>query len=583
MSSAVAGKAGLSIQDLSATLAILANNGVKGSDAGTSVKTMLMRLMAPAEDAAEAMAGVGLSVRSFVNQDTGKMLPMIEVVGKLNEALGPLDEVAKKQVLAKIFGADAIRAALILGDVGVGGFEEIQKAMSSALSVGDKYKVLQSGLAGAAGTVLASLERMAVAISDAVSPSLLEAATYASGFASGLERLVASNKEMVAFLAQLSGGLIASGGALTGVGLAIQAVSYGLGGLSKAAYVVVAPLALIVSTGFSIAASFVGALASVVAYATGAVAAATATAAAWGLANVPLIAMVGVFVALGGIAAGVVAGLLSGAMELTEAFGNAMQPSIERAGEAFVEIKRIGVDAFGAIRDAIAGGDLEGAMQVAIAGLQAVFSVGSRAFLDSVDEWGVNLVNAFDFYISQIPFLRFLGKDKYTFSVFGDSTSSTTADTRADERFAAMDNRKADRETKASAAVDAFNAIIQGKRVSPSQDVPLPPGQSLPTPSGMAGGTPFDAVINDLRKHFTPFAGEQSQAGGMAIDLPPLVGLTPPPPPPPTESMGAIAGTFSSLNLGAVFGGTSAAERTAKATEEIAMNTRNMKFDTVTA
>jgi TP901 family phage tail tape measure protein len=582
MSSAVAGKAGLSIQDLSATLAILANNGVKGSDAGTSVKTMLMRLMAPAEDAAEAMAGVGLSVRSFVNQDTGKMLPMIEVVGKLNEALGPLDEVAKKQVLAKIFGADAIRAALILGDVGVGGFEEIQKAMSSALSVGDKYKVLQSGLAGAAGTVLASLERMAVAISDAVSPSLLEAATYASGFASGLERLVASNKEMVAFLAQLSGGLIASGGALTGVGLAIQAVSYGLGGLSKAAYVVVAPLALIVSTGFSIAASFVGALASVVAYATGAVAAATATAAAWGLANVPLIAMVGVFVALGGIAAGVVAGLLSGAMELTEAFGNAMQPSIERAGEAFVEIKRIGVDAFGAIRDAIAGGDLEGAMQVAIAGLQAVFSVGSRAFLDSVDEWGVNLVNAFDFYISQIPFLRFLGKDKYTFSVFGDSTQGTTADTRADERFAAMDARKIDRDTKATAAVGAFNAIIQGNRKSPVQDVPLPPSQSLQSPAGMGGGTPLDAVISDLRKHFTPFAGEQSQTGGVTIDLPPLVGLTPPPPP-PTESMGAIAGTFSSLNLGATFGGSSAAERTAKATEEIAMNTRNMKFDTVTA
>lgn len=583
MSSAVAGKAGLSIQDLSATLAILANNGVKGSDAGTSVKTMLMRLMAPAEDAAEAMASVGLSVRSFVNEDTGKMLPMVDVIGKLNEAIRPLDEVAKKQILAKVFGADAIRAALILGDVGVGGFQDIEKAMSSALNVGDKYKVLQSGLAGAAGTVLASLERMAIAISDAVSPSLLEAATYASGFASGLERLVASSKEMVAFLAQLSGGLIASGGALTGVGLAIQAVSYGLGGLTKAAYVVVAPLALIVSTAFSIAASFVGALASVVAYATGAVAAATATAAAWGLANVPLVAMVGVFVALGGIAAGVVAGLLSGAMELTEAFGNAMQPSIERAGEAFVEIKQIGVDAFGAIKDAIAGGDLEGAMQVAIAGLQAVFSVGSRAFLDSVDEWGVNLVNAFDFYISQIPFLRFLGKDKYTFSVLGDSTSSTTADTRADERFAAMDTRKAKRDTKASGAVDAFNAIIQGKRVPPSQDVPLPPGQSSPTPSGMAGGTPFDAVVSDLRKHFSPFAGEMSSGSGVSIELPPLVAMTPPPPPPPPESMGAIAGTFSSLNLGATFGGSSAAERTAKATEEIAMNTRNMKFDTVTA
>jgi hypothetical protein len=40
--------------------------------------------------------------------------------------------------------------------------------------------------------------------------------------------------------------------------------------------------------------------------------------------------------------------------------------------------------------------------------------------------------------------------------------------------------------------------------------------------------------------------------------------------------MGAIAGTFSSLNLGAAFGGTSLAERTAKAAEETAKNTRRI-------
>jgi hypothetical protein len=42
------------------------------------------------------------------------------------------------------------------------------------------------------------------------------------------------------------------------------------------------------------------------------------------------------------------------------------------------------------------------------------------------------------------------------------------------------------------------------------------------------------------------------------------------------QSMGAVAGTFSSLNLGSVFGGSSLAERTAKAAEETAKNTRKI-------
>ena len=48
-------------------------------------------------------------------------------------------------------------------------------------------------------------------------------------------------------------------------------------------------------------------------------------------------------------------------------------------------------------------------------------------------------------------------------------------------------------------------------------------------------------------------------------------------------SMGQIAGTFSSLNLGQAFGGTSLAERTARAAEETARNTRDMKADRVAA
>jgi TP901 family phage tail tape measure protein len=242
MSSAVAGKAGLSIEDLSGTLAILANNGVKGSDAGTSIKTMLMRLMAPAGEAADAMAGVGLSVRSFVNQDTGKMLPMVDIIGKLGEAMKPLDEVAKKELLAKIFGADAIRAALILGDVGVAGFEDIQKAMSSALPVGEKYRILMSGLAGSAGNVLAALQRMAIAVSDAVAPALASVVPFITGFIDGLTKLATDNKEVVAAFAKFAVAAVAVGSALVSLGISLQVTSFGFAGIGKAANLALMPL-----------------------------------------------------------------------------------------------------------------------------------------------------------------------------------------------------------------------------------------------------------------------------------------------------------------------------------------------------
>jgi TP901 family phage tail tape measure protein len=256
MSSAVAGKAGLSIEDLSGTLAILANNGVKGSDAGTSIKTMLMRLMAPASEAADAMAGVGLSVRSFVNQDTGKMLPMVDIIGKLGEAMKPLDEVAKKELLAKIFGADAIRAALILGDVGVAGFKDIQKAMSSALPVGEKYKILMSGLAGSAGNVLAALQRMAIAVSEAVAPALASVVPFITGFIDGLTKLATDNKEAVVAFAKLAVAAVAVGSAMVGLGISLQVTSFGFAGIGKAAAFALSPLTMLIAAASKVGTSF---------------------------------------------------------------------------------------------------------------------------------------------------------------------------------------------------------------------------------------------------------------------------------------------------------------------------------------
>jgi TP901 family phage tail tape measure protein len=255
MSSAVAGLAGQSIEDLSATLAILANAGVKGSDAGTSVKTMLMRLMAPADDAVGALDQLGLSVASFRGAD-GQMKPMVEIIGTLTQAMGGLDQTAKDDIFRRIFGADAIRAASILASEGVDGFTAMRVAMASALPVSEKYKLVMSGLSGSFASVLAAMQRMAIAISDAVAPALAAVVPFITGFIDGLTKLATDNKEAVAAFAKFAVAAIAVGSALVGLGISFQVASFGFAGIGKAANLALMPLSAAAKSAMFVGNSF---------------------------------------------------------------------------------------------------------------------------------------------------------------------------------------------------------------------------------------------------------------------------------------------------------------------------------------
>ena len=358
MSSAVAGLANQSIDDLSAALAILANNGVKGSDAGTSVKTMLMRLMAPADDAAAALAQVGLSTQSFRGAD-GKMLPMVEIIRTLNAAIGGLDQTAKDDVFRRIFGADAIRAASILSSTGADGFKAIQDAMASAMPVSEKFKTLMSGLYGAGQQVLSALERLAIAVSGAVAPALDAVVPVITGFIDGLANLARENPAAVAGFAQIAIALVGVGGAMTGVGYALQVLSGAFGVVLKS---------------IGLFAGLVNPVTLVVAAIAGA-----------GVAAYKFKDQIGA--ALGSVAPSV--------QEAAGAIGQGFNAVIADAGVVFGDLYSTATTTFNGIYDAIAAGDLSGAMDVLWAGLIAGWLRGTEAIMSYVDPWIATFQNAF--------------------------------------------------------------------------------------------------------------------------------------------------------------------------------------------
>lgn len=257
--SAVAGLANQSIYDTAAALAVLANAGVKGSDAGTSLKTMLMRLMAPADDAVGALQQLGLNVQSFRNAD-GTMKPLVEIIGTLTTAMQGMDQAAKDDIFRRIFGQDAIRAAAVLTQAGVDGFQAMQQGMGGAMTVGDKFAMMSSGLSGAVAALRASMERLAIAVSDAVGPAIMGMAQAIGPVIDGITKFVSANKELVAQIFKGIGIFTAAGAGMLVFGGTLSFISGTLGKFAAIASAALAPLRLLLATATGIGGAFASAV-----------------------------------------------------------------------------------------------------------------------------------------------------------------------------------------------------------------------------------------------------------------------------------------------------------------------------------
>ncbi len=145
MSSSVAAQAGLNMEEMGASLAILANNGLKGSDAGTSLKTMLLRLRTPVEKSKKALDELGVSVYD----SQGKMKPLAQIVDDLNISMSGLSDEEKAQAMYRIFGSDAIRSGTILMKEGGNALRQMSLDVDKAGGAAAVANAKTEGLGGA--------------------------------------------------------------------------------------------------------------------------------------------------------------------------------------------------------------------------------------------------------------------------------------------------------------------------------------------------------------------------------------------------------------------------------------------------
>jgi TP901 family phage tail tape measure protein len=150
--SAVASGIGMSMRDTNVALGLFANNGLKGSDAGTSLKTMLSNLQPATKDQIELFKKLGIVTSSGANKfftAEGKLQSLTSIAETLNNALKDMTDQMRMAYLEKMFGSDAIRAANIIFKEGPEGVKKFMEEMSKVTAL----QVAREKMNNAAGAV----------------------------------------------------------------------------------------------------------------------------------------------------------------------------------------------------------------------------------------------------------------------------------------------------------------------------------------------------------------------------------------------------------------------------------------------
>lgn len=250
MAGAVAGQAGLSIRDTANAIAVLGQNGVKSSDAGTSLKTMLLRLQTGSESAGVMMRELGINVRTA----DGRMKDMRGIIGELQMRLAGLSAEARDQAMLKLFGTDAIRAGAILLKEGVAGWDEFNGKIDEGLPVAEKFAILMNTMSGFLQRVWAGVQRLAVALAGSLGGGFGALTDRVVGLIDRVSAWIGQNRELVALVARVAGVLVGAGAALIGLGVAASATGGALGLMGTGIGVLLSPLSLTV--GLAVAAGY---------------------------------------------------------------------------------------------------------------------------------------------------------------------------------------------------------------------------------------------------------------------------------------------------------------------------------------
>ncbi|UZW13191.1 phage tail tape measure protein [Clostridium pasteurianum] len=223
----VAHAMGMSLEETTAAIGIMANAGIKGSQAGTTLRGALSRLASPSKEAAGWMKEIGF--QAFDSQ--GKMLPLNELIGRLQKSTSKLTDEQKQNAIATIFGQEAMSGMISLVQAGPQQLNDLTKSLKSSNGAAkDMANTMQDNAKSSIEQMMGSLETAGIKLADNFAPTIKSVADTVGRLADAFGNLDPSTQKMIinATLAT-----VAVGGTLKVVGGLAGSIGNVLGLLGK--------------------------------------------------------------------------------------------------------------------------------------------------------------------------------------------------------------------------------------------------------------------------------------------------------------------------------------------------------------
>lgn len=165
----VAGALGFSMEDTATAIGLMANAGIKGSQAGTALRSLLTNLTKPTDAMAAAMTGLGISI----TDTNGKVKPFSQVIRELRASFSGLSEVEKASYAATIAGQQGMSGLLAIVNAAPEDFDSLTEAINNSNGAAEEMAaIMNDNLGGDILTLQSKFESLQISLFEKVEPAL---------------------------------------------------------------------------------------------------------------------------------------------------------------------------------------------------------------------------------------------------------------------------------------------------------------------------------------------------------------------------------------------------------------------------
>ena len=230
----IAGALGFSAEDTAEAIGLMANAGIKSSQAGTALRTIMNNLAGDVKISGKAIGDVTIAT---TNAD-GSMRDLSDILADCRSAFGNLTESEKAQAAESLVGKNAMSGFLALMNAGQGDIDKLSSAIDNCDGSAEKMAMtMQDNLAGQLTILKSQLQELAISFGDILMPAIRSIVSKLQGFVDKLNEMDEGTKRTIVTIALLVASigplLVIIGTAISKIGVAMQGFVKLANGISK--------------------------------------------------------------------------------------------------------------------------------------------------------------------------------------------------------------------------------------------------------------------------------------------------------------------------------------------------------------